>query len=1273
MTLRKCSTISLIIVLLISSLHSQDHSKQENLVQKIGKEFFQGIFRSNYREIPLDEIVQISHLSLPHPKLTWTVTHPTLLFRNGSESQIRLRRHHSPYREWAENIIESALDSGSDPASPLITEIERSRIAKLNGFAYFLTFDPFFSDRALSALKHIRESDPIRSLEGGRKDVGWGDWMQASEALCQYAVAYDLLFEILTLNERKNIEDHLSEQAEQMVNHLEWIPKNNHAIAIASAIGTVALVIPNPFSQRWLDAAMDQFESSLSKIEPDGSYREGVYYARFVASRFYPFALYLENVTGFNLLQHRRLRRFNRWLIDMEKPDGTVPDFDDAFPENYLYMPLGIGLLPESGEMVHQFTGHMDRYDSHDSAWIEAFCAFDVGMPSVQPDYDSATFYPDGGMAVFRGGKEIYGLFLGEPGRPHLSGHDHAEPTAFSLSAFGTELLIDVGYGPKGVDDPNRAWYVSGEAHNIPLVNGLGPDQNPVWGDDLGGKLYHYFKTESISSATVSARYRESDIQRTIWFVGGNYFVVLDHCKSDTFQHFTIPWHGLGQLYSAGKHQVRWENGDVHLEAHFLRATEEPATLITQTGLHTRDIQNGQHRSVMIHLPLSKEQELVSLFFPQKTDEWEIDHIPEPVLCEGQATGTRIFSNNSKWEDVLVIAEGPWQNGPFVSNGRIGLYRKSGNKEVSFFTIVEANYVRIGSEAVFESDFPVNMTLILDDQGWYGYVGCSEKTSHFFSSPTTELKMTTITFFPSIDPGCVLLGKEIVSYTWKDQRLVLHLDRDGILEMGPQSHRIRTTETVYENLPMLQRLGQLPDPSIMSQSLTHAELIQLRNEIVQETGRIGLQCSDSLLGGSQRTAALYGIASGLLNAVYQQTGEAHLRIPQKMDIRHDLFQHRISYFEEGMIDQSGLNVRRHHIGVDQTLWVSHERLFDHHQMTRIQLNRNHFGLEVFVEDWEEDQAYHIGVHRNKPNGWLSVSHSEWLKDMGRMSLFSLGHNNWSGSAIIQSQSDNGLYYFSIEGKHQTQWITSIVDFRTQEGQGLTVLQLQNSWRCSPNIMICTDLEERRDLDNDFWEYQFSSFLWFHMNQLNGTLRTQRDWNGQYSGNWTSVFKHGHWRFDSRGLFGPLLTGDIGIARRSKTVSWQTRFSRGKYGMVNLTWHPGSAWISTFRMNSRLSNFKTEEAALGLYYYKLCRLGGEIRFVNDEAGRQLMGLTGVVNLSLCEYETLSLYTTTLFEENGNFDYLEILLTQSGRVVTPGLLMIRDNRNLVRFEGYLMWRL
>ena len=144
-----------------------------------------------------------------------------------------------------------------------------------------------------------------------------------------------------------------------------------------------------------------------------------------------------------------------------------------------------------------------------------------------------------------------------------------------------------------------------------------------------------------------------------------------------------------------------------------------------------------------------------------------------------------------------------------------------------------------------------------------------------------------------------------------------------------------------------------------------------------------------------------------------------------------------------------------------------------------------------------------------------------------------------------------------------------------------------------------------------------------------------------------------------------------VRHRSDRFSWETRFYRSKDNLIDLVWHPASDWITTFRIEQSLSPYNIREKALGLYCRKFRQIGGEIRFINDE-GEHKIGLTGTSGFPLWGDEALYFYTTAFFNKDDQLDHLEILMTQSGKAVTPGLLIIQDNRNLVRFEGYLMWR-
>ncbi|MBC8416277.1 MAG: heparinase II/III family protein, partial [Candidatus Cloacimonetes bacterium] len=554
--------LSILLLLLVHSLYSDD-SDQKPFIKQIGEEFLMGVLQANYRETPIDEILPVNQVPIGNIQLPPIKTHPSLLFKPEKINSIRGRRFRVPYSEWADNIIEATLELNYPADSPLLFELTRSKIAKLNAFAFFLTQNKSFLNEAICALTNIGETKPPDTAEGGNPGIGWGDWMQAAEALQNYAVAYDLVYSELGEDQIIFIEDRFAAKTDQIYKNFTripgslnstnlaigfGIPKNNHIIDISCGVATVAMVLDHRNSEKWFKAAIAELQSGLAFILPDGSYREGAYYARFVASRMFPFFFYLNNVTNENLFEHPVINRLNRWLIDLEKSDGSVPDFDDAYPEKLLYQPIAVGLSPLGKELRYLFENNINRFSRFNANFVEAFCAFDDRVKPRKPATGSAVFYPDGGISVFHGNNDIYGLFLGEPGRPYLCNHEHIEPTAFTLSAYGKNFLIDVGYGPKGINDPNRNWYTSAQSHNIPLINGLGPDQNPIWGDDLGGEMLAYFQSEPFSSSTVKAFYRDTEITRTIWFAGRKYFIVIDNLKSEFRNRYSIPWHGLGNI-----------------------------------------------------------------------------------------------------------------------------------------------------------------------------------------------------------------------------------------------------------------------------------------------------------------------------------------------------------------------------------------------------------------------------------------------------------------------------------------------------------------------------------------------------------------------------------------------------------------------------------------------------------------------------------------------------------------------------------------------------
>lgn len=1222
--------------------------------QSIGTEFLEGIIKANYRDVAIDEVLPLVQTPLPNPQLPLSTQHPRLLFSPNKASQIRLRRYQYPYTHWANQIIARAETNSRNPASPLLNESERSEIAKSNAFAYFLTSRKEFRKAAVIALENIREPEKISTIEGGKMHVGWGDWLQAATSLRNYCVAYDLIAAELSSNDRQRIQQKLAAETDEISKYFVLMPKNNHATVISIGIATVALTISHPKSQRWFDVAMEQLSSSLSMIENDGSYREGAYYARFIASHLYPFAFYLYNVTGENLFEHPKLINFNRWLIDLEKPDGTISLFDDAFPESLLYQPIGVGLAHHSGELRYRFEANPARYDDGNLNWIESFCAFDSRIQPEKPDYRSATFYPDGGMAIFRNESQIYGLLLSQS--ENFSNHDHIEPTAFTLTAFGKDLLIDAGYGEKGVDDPNRAYFTSAQSQNMPLVNGLGPDQNPVFGDNLSGELIDFFETEPISAAAVKAGYRDAHIQRNVLFVGNRYFLVFDEFSAPQKKHFSVPWHALGDFRHSQKNRVSWSQTDIRLDLEFLTHDENPLFITPKTGLHTHKIDNYSHTSAVVNLPYSRNSHLISILLPQKIYHDELTSQSVPMIGDGNARVIR--AENEDWKDHIVTAASHWQCHIYESDAKMATFRQNGFGEVEFCVVKNATYLKIDGKPIFESDSPISVTLILNDDDWFGYL-----------SEDSELP-AEIRFFSPTTPTIVMVDKKMAEFESEKKYFTLFAKNAGILEIGNLGKEIRTTPSIKENLSMMKRLNRCDRDY---EGLSEAEKTQLRNEIIQVIGETGIKLSDSVLQKKWNlengTSKIYGISSGILNSLYNPTGVAELNLPQIFEWERSGQNHEIRYYEEGFLTERGLESRRHQFYINQNnhrnLWLSYETAFDNHQHGYGEFNSKRFTIRTNVEKWQEDSGYQVELTHRHAHGWLSLQRSQSL-DKNQINSFSCKYKRLLTNLAVNQPRDS-VAVIALNFQKTFDNFASELNLKTRETDALTDISYSQLWQISHHFAAEHRFHQTKQHSD--WNRCLSALFWIDFSQFNGHISAKRGQTGKLVSSWQGAYSKNNWRFRSSGkIKRNFVSGDIGLARRNRNFSWETVLQRGETGIFHIALKTTPKLSSTFRANYQIDREKFQEIGLGMYYHGIQSIGGEVRLISQNA-HDFIGITGVLGVCLPTGDYLHIHADSAVDENGDMETYKIQITQSGTPVTPGILFSKDAGNFRRFEGYV----
>ena len=1260
--------LCILLWLIVYSLYSENPD-QKPFLKQIGEEFLLGILQANYRETPIDEILPVNQVPIGNIHLLPNKTHPCLLFKPEKINSIRGCRFRLPYSEWADNIIEAALALNYPTDSPLLFELTRSKIAKLNAFAYFLTRNESYLNEAICALTNISETNPPDTAEGGKPGVGWGDWMQAAEALQNYAVAYDLVYSELGESQIIFIEDRLAAKTDQIYKNFTripgsmnstdlaigfGIPKNNHIIDISCGVATVAMVLDHRNSEKWFKAAIAELQSGLAFILPDGSYREGAYYARFVVSRMFPFFFYLYNVTNENLFEHPVINRLNRWLIDLEKPDGTVPDFDDAYPEKLLYQPIAVGLSSLGKELRYLFEKNINRFSRLDANFVEAFCAFDDRVKPRKPATGSAVFYPDGGITIYHGYNDIYGLFLGELGHPYLCNHEHIEPTAFTLSAFGKNFLIDAGYGPKGTNDPNRNWYISAQSHNIPLINGLGPDQNPVWGDDLGSEMLAYFQSDQFSSSTIKAFYRDTEVSRTIWFARQKYFIVIDNLKSEYRNRYSIPWHGLGNIRKINESHILWEQDDIELQAEFLTHEKNRLSLTTKQGLHTLKEFDNIHTTTIVNFPRSKQQKLITLFVPDDKTAPEMKIEKLAILSNGNATARRIQSITENTEDILVLANSAWTCSNIRSDAQIAFIQKE--NRVQLISVRSATNLFIENEMIFQSNHPVDLTLNMDVRGWFGYLDLQSNGK------------TQVILYPPTDPGLMILNKKIVKHRWENSSLIVSVSESGIFQTGIISDRIGSTEQVRSDLPILEQLSASIDPAWEMDYLNYYKKTQLRNEIIDLVGADILQYSDSLFGRKNLIPAVYGIASGLHRHIWNSTDDYSFTLPQRFRFEREIFGYKFNYYEEGSLTEKGMKPAIHKFATDDFFFLSHERDFEDHNFTEVEFNYNNYLLRTFFEKFRDDFGYQLEFRKDFETGWLGLNHSQNDFSNELTNAFAFAHREWAGNFTINRFQRQYEYYFSGKrtGKKTSfTWIGS-----ANNEKEITEIEISNSIYLSRYFIFSSNFGKSQINETDFSDLDFSTSLYYSFNKLNGSLSANRNEEDNITANYNCIYRFGKWRFSGRTTFNNVFKGDFGVSYRSKKYSWQYNISHEKECLFNLVCQPSFLWTSLFNVEWDLPVQKFDTLNIGLYYNGAYRLGSEFSIVSEE-DYNLFGLTGVFDVSLSEVESIQVFSTALFFENGDIDSYELNLTQTGRNITPGVLISRNERGFDRFEGYLKW--
>lgn len=568
---------------------------------------------------------------------------PRSLYGPGEEDVLRARLSREPYLALYASVLNTANRSYTLDNHDNTTALNRGNIAKTAAFVYAMNRTisggqpvPFPDED--SRLAYGRKAETLllnmytRSRMTSLPNMIVG--IHTAQELTLHVTAYDLL---------RGADYPFEDEAQVIANladltadfYRDWVKDqypavntmtNNHASKATAAIGLAAIVLNgldlgeddgfrDPWAWiRWAIPLLDRVIMD-SLVTRDGVFGEGAPYYTYSAINHTIFLMALRRYVGVqnldaweqedgrvygDMLTRIENRRLYDWLVKIQTPDGSFPPFDDSSPG-------GIALFPHTAPMsnhrLYLWAWERQRNYPHlpesihqaaeTIAWYD-----DLVQPKspVELGWPENVFLYDGGSAVFRSDWEDrdarYLIMMAEHGkakcwgmtregkpRDGAGGHDHNDPGAIHLQAYGEPLLLDSGY----LGWSQHSLVYSAHNHNLVLIDGQGPalmrikapnlvqDENGDWiipegeeggyipGEDGDAYLNDFFDLPGMAYARMDTRYfvkaPSSDVTRHVWFLGGLAFIVWDEITPDDGEPhtYTILWHGNGGGESGGE------------------------------------------------------------------------------------------------------------------------------------------------------------------------------------------------------------------------------------------------------------------------------------------------------------------------------------------------------------------------------------------------------------------------------------------------------------------------------------------------------------------------------------------------------------------------------------------------------------------------------------------------------------------------------------------------------------------------------------------------
>ena len=677
--------------------------------------------------------------------------HPRLFFTEDELPALR-ERCRTTHKRFFDAAVQYGLASLTVPeGEPWLnndTDAQRWGWWKMPTIAFLaeLSDDPRYRETTKGLLLAMCRSRHFQT--GGEVDTGMG----AANVLAGCAIGYDVVYQDLTDEERRFVQDKLWLQVQRLydkgflqnspgAHYWQQDPQNNHLWHRMAGLllASLALYGDVPEIDGYLDYAIHRAEETVKWLPEDGSNHEAVGYQAFGTQYLVPWLWALKRCTTVDLLTDQpAIRELPHFRAHMVLPGGkAVWDYGDGGRDVGWFNHYHFLCASLFGDGFAQAL-HMANYDAARASYDYQNwnCLFfdDTLQPAKLEDYPTWRYFPDLEVATFRSswtdpnalaaffkcgpyGGHSLNAYRESFEQPHYVNvaHDHPDANSFMLYWKGQFFAMDSSYAHTRKQT---------EDHNTILVNGKGQvGEGQGWTQpiaDMGGRarITEFFAAPGcgVVQGEAGAAYDGLDrFTRTLLYVDDSYVLVHDHIAAK--QPSTIDWlyNCDGDWTAAGEQAWDITKGDATVRLQILY----PKGLECEVADHTADGGKGETKKrLRATLTNFTEGEVLALVMPMRGKPPEITYADDQ---EGSTQVSLWRTEDRDFLDSAMVAEGTGLHHfeDAETDAQVCVLFDCGNPGETRNGVLLLGATQLLGEGkpLIEASAPVNLTLAESDGG----------------------------------------------------------------------------------------------------------------------------------------------------------------------------------------------------------------------------------------------------------------------------------------------------------------------------------------------------------------------------------------------------------------------------------------------------------------------------------------------------------------------------------------------------------------------------